>query len=51
MASRQMTLTGKPDYSPPPVDGDFYRIAQYSNEGSGRCSNVCANSRKVWSRR
>ena len=33
MASPQMTLTEKPGYSPPPVDGDFYRIGNILNEG------------------
>jgi len=33
MASPRMTLTEKPVYSPPPVDGDFYRIGNILNEG------------------
>ena len=33
MASQQAKPTGKPDYSPPAIDGDFYRIAAVLNDG------------------
>ncbi len=32
MANPQTTRTAKPDYAPPPVDGDFYRIAAVLND-------------------
>src|ERR1700743_3595980 len=35
MVTQQTEMTGKPDYAPPPVEGDFYRIAAVLNE-SGR---------------
>jgi glutaryl-CoA dehydrogenase len=35
MASPQIALAEKPAYSPPPIDGDFYRIANVLDE-SGR---------------
>src|SRR6201987_5261964 len=33
MATQQAKSAGKPDYTPPPVDGDFYRIAAVLNDG------------------
>jgi glutaryl-CoA dehydrogenase len=32
MASRQIALAKKPPYAPPPVDGDFYKIANMLND-------------------
>ena len=32
MATEQTKMTGKADYVPPPVEGDFYRIATVLNE-------------------
>ena len=32
MANPQATGAGKPDYAPPPIDGDFYRIAAVLND-------------------
>jgi glutaryl-CoA dehydrogenase len=32
MAHPQATQTGTPDYAPPPIDGDFYRIASVLND-------------------
>jgi glutaryl-CoA dehydrogenase len=32
MATEQAKPIGKPDYTPPPVDGDFYRIASVLND-------------------
>ena len=32
MAQPQATRTGTSDYAPPPVDGDFYRIARVLND-------------------
>ena len=32
MASPQMPSTNKPAYAPPPVDGDFYKIANVLND-------------------
>jgi glutaryl-CoA dehydrogenase len=32
MATQQAKPSGKPDYAPPPIDGDFYRIASVLNE-------------------
>ena len=32
MATQQAKTTAKPDYAPPPVEGDFYRIAAILNE-------------------
>ena len=52
MANPQTTRTAKPDYAPPPVDGDFYRIAAVLNdERAGAAQGAFANSRKAWSRR
>ena len=31
MANAQAKLTEKPEYAPPPIDGDFYRIAGVLN--------------------
>ena len=36
MASPQTTLAEQPAYSPPPIDGDFYRIANVLDEENGR---------------
>jgi glutaryl-CoA dehydrogenase len=33
MAIREAKPVGKPDYAPPPVEGDFYRIAAVVNDG------------------
>src|SRR6201982_3933501 len=32
MATQQARSTGKPDYAPPPIEGDFYRIAAVMND-------------------
>ena len=32
MATEQAKPIGKPDYTPPPIDGDFYRIASVLND-------------------
>jgi hypothetical protein len=32
MASPQMASANKPAYAPPPVDGDFYKIANVLND-------------------
>ena len=32
MASPQVASTRKPPYAPPPVDGDFYKIANVLND-------------------
>lgn len=32
MANAQATRSARPDYVPPAVDGDFYRIATVLNE-------------------
>ena len=32
MANSQATTAGKPDYAPPPIDGDFYRITSVLND-------------------
>ncbi|HZC96323.1 MAG TPA: acyl-CoA dehydrogenase family protein [Bradyrhizobium sp.] len=32
MANPQATRAARPDYAPPPIDGDFYRIANVLNE-------------------
>ena len=32
MATQQAKPIGKPDYAPPPIDGDFYRIAAVLND-------------------
>src|SRR5258705_10393348 len=33
MATQQAKSTGKTDYAPPPIEGDFYRIAAVLNDG------------------
>ncbi len=33
MATQQAKPIGKPDYAPPPIEGDFYRIAAVLNDG------------------
>ena len=43
MTNAQAKLTEKPGYTPPPIDGDFYRIASVLNNeqrallGRARC--------------
>ena len=32
MATQQVKPSGKPDYAPPPIEGDFYRIAAVMND-------------------
>ena len=32
MATQQVKPVGKPDYTPPPIEGDFYRISAVLNE-------------------
>src|SRR6202051_5255927 len=32
MATQQAKPIGRPDYAPPPIEGDFYRIAAVRNE-------------------
>ena len=32
MAIQQPTSIGKTDYAPPPIEGDFYRIAAVMND-------------------
>jgi glutaryl-CoA dehydrogenase len=32
MATEQAKSTGKPAYTPPPIEGDFYRIASVLND-------------------
>ena len=32
MANPHATQVTKPDYAPPPIDGDFYRIASVLND-------------------
>src|ERR1700730_13776849 len=32
MATQQAKPIGKPDYAPPPIDGDFYKIASVLND-------------------
>jgi glutaryl-CoA dehydrogenase len=51
MANPQATQVTKPHYAPPPVDGDFYRIADVLNDKERTLLRACVTSQRASSRR